>query len=116
MVAAAAARIPYPFFFYPSSHSYVYSIISFALEKESTRLTELTPIDFRLATLESILAWPLRRATPRRFQLLISRFVFVANGKLASSLFHVTVLHTVEECIGVFWKISALHGIQVIAF
>lgn len=64
-------------FFFPPSHSYVYSIISFALEEESARLTELTPIDFRLATLESILARPTAGLC---YELLISRFVFVANG------------------------------------
>lgn len=89
----------------------MYSIISFALEEESARLTELTPIDFRLATLESILA--------RSPLLALSSCLYRDSSLLrtaGSSLFHVAILHTVKGCTVVFQKGSALYCAQVIAF
>lgn len=90
----------------------MYSIISFALEEESARLTELTPIDFRLATLESILA----RSPLLALSSCLYRDSSLLRTAAGSSLFHVAVLHTVKGCTVVFQKGSALYCAQVIAF
>lgn len=84
---AAAAPYPISLFFYPPSHSYVYSIISFASRgRARTRLTERTPIDFRLATLESTLA----RLAVVSSCLYRDSSLLRTVSKRGSSLFHVT--------------------------